>query len=98
MSERSRWVQVCAAETVPELEGRRVVVNGFYVAVFNTEEGFLQAGHRAHPRRALRPAGRRRPGRRGAPSGASGGTRRAAVASTGNWRSACSPTRTATVP
>lgn len=37
----SRWVEVCAAEDVPELEGRRVVVNGFYIAVFNTEEGFF---------------------------------------------------------
>ena len=37
----SRWIEVCAAEDVPWLEGRRVVVNGFYVAVFNTEEGFF---------------------------------------------------------
>ena len=40
----SRWVEVCAAEDVPALEGRRVVVDGFYVAVFNTEEGFMAVG------------------------------------------------------
>lgn len=39
MSE-GNWVEVCAEEDVPHLEGRRVVVNGFYVAVFSTEEGF----------------------------------------------------------
>ena len=47
MSEQSRkqsWVEVCAEEDVPFLEGRRVVVNGFYVAVFNTEEGFFAVG------------------------------------------------------
>ncbi len=37
----SRWVEVCSVEDVPRLEGRRVVVNGFYVAVFNTEAGFF---------------------------------------------------------
>jgi nitrite reductase (NADH) small subunit len=37
----SYWVEVCAAEDVPRLEGRRVVVNGFYLAVFSTEEGFF---------------------------------------------------------
>ena len=37
----SRWVEVCAVEDVPRLEGRRVVVNGFYLAVFNTESGFF---------------------------------------------------------
>lgn len=40
----SRWVEVCAEEDVPRLEGRRVVVNGFYVAIFNTEEGFFAIG------------------------------------------------------
>ena len=40
----SRWIEVCAKEDVPRLEGRRVVVNGFYVAVFNTEEGFFATG------------------------------------------------------
>ena len=34
------WVEVCAADDVPRLEGRRVVVNGFHLAVFNTEHGF----------------------------------------------------------
>jgi nitrite reductase (NADH) small subunit len=40
----SRWIEVCAEEDVPRLEGRRVVVNGFYVAIFNTEEGFFATG------------------------------------------------------
>lgn len=40
----SRWVEVCAVVDVPRLEGRRVVVNGFHVAVFNTEEGFFAVG------------------------------------------------------
>ncbi|MGB3682085.1 MAG: nitrite reductase small subunit NirD [Rubrobacteraceae bacterium] len=40
----ANWVEVCAEEDVPHLEGRRVVVNGFYVAVFNTEEGFYAVG------------------------------------------------------
>ena len=43
MSEQS-WVEVCAENDVPHLEGRRVVINGFYVAVFNTEEGFFATG------------------------------------------------------
>lgn len=43
MSE-ANWVEVCAEDDVPHLEGRRVVVNGFYVAVFNTEEGFYAVG------------------------------------------------------
>ncbi|MGI8650232.1 MAG: nitrite reductase small subunit NirD [Rubrobacter sp.] len=34
------WKKVCMAEDVPLLEGRRVVVDGFYIALFNTEEGF----------------------------------------------------------
>jgi nitrite reductase (NADH) small subunit len=40
----SRWVEVCAEDDIPRLEGRRVVVNGFYVAIFNTEEGFFAIG------------------------------------------------------
>lgn len=40
----SGWVEICTVEDVPRLEGRRVVVNGFYVAVFNTEEGFFAIG------------------------------------------------------
>lgn len=40
----SRWVEVCAADDVPRLEGRRVVVNGFYIAVFHTEQGFFATG------------------------------------------------------
>ena len=40
----SRWVEVCAEEDVPRLEGRRVVVEGFFIGVFNTEEGFYAIG------------------------------------------------------
>lgn len=36
----SKFVEVCAEDDVPHLEGRRVVINGFYVGIFNTEEGF----------------------------------------------------------
>jgi nitrite reductase (NADH) small subunit len=36
----SNYVEVCAEDDVPYLEGRRVVINGFYVGIFNTEEGF----------------------------------------------------------
>lgn len=49
----SRWVEVCAAEDVPRLEGRRVVVGGFFVGVFNTDGGFYAVGdvcpHRGGP-------------------------------------------------
>lgn len=38
------WKRVCKAEDVPLLEGRRVVVDGFHVALFNTEEGFYATG------------------------------------------------------
>lgn len=34
------WTKVCGEEDVPILEGRRVEIEGFYVGVFNTEEGF----------------------------------------------------------
>ncbi len=34
------WRKVCTEEDVPLLEGRRVVVEGFRVALFRTEEGF----------------------------------------------------------
>ena len=40
----SRWVEVCAKDDVPRLEGRRVVIEGFYVGVFNTERGFYAIG------------------------------------------------------
>jgi nitrite reductase (NADH) small subunit len=40
----SNWIEVCAKDDVPHLEGRRVVINGFFVAVFNTEEGFYAIG------------------------------------------------------
>lgn len=43
MSEQ-HWIEVCAEDDVPHLEGRRVVINGFYVGVFNTEEGFYAIG------------------------------------------------------
>jgi nitrite reductase (NADH) small subunit len=36
----SNFVEVCAEDDVPYLEGRRVVINGFYVGIFNTEERF----------------------------------------------------------
>ncbi|WP_119070179.1 nitrite reductase small subunit NirD [Rubrobacter indicoceani] len=38
------WRRVCKTEDIPLLEGRRVVVGGFYVALFNTEEGFYATG------------------------------------------------------
>lgn len=37
---RSNWIKVCAEGDVPLLEGRRIVIGGFRVAVFHTEEGF----------------------------------------------------------
>ncbi len=37
----SNFVEVCAEDDVPYLEGRRVVINGFYVGIFNTEGGVL---------------------------------------------------------
>ncbi len=40
----SNYVEVCAEDDVPYLEGRRVVINGFYVGIFNTEEGFYAIG------------------------------------------------------
>ncbi|QIN79196.1 Rieske 2Fe-2S domain-containing protein [Rubrobacter marinus] len=40
MTDSERWTRVCAEDDVPFLEGRRVEVGGFYVGVFNTEEGF----------------------------------------------------------
>ncbi|MBA3473987.1 MAG: nitrite reductase (NAD(P)H) small subunit [Rubrobacter sp.] len=40
----SNFVEVCAEDDVPHLEGRRVVINGFYVGIFNTEEGFYAIG------------------------------------------------------
>ena len=36
----SRWVKVCAENDVPALEGRRVVIEGYHVAVFRAEDGF----------------------------------------------------------
>jgi len=40
----SNFVEVCAEDDVPYLEGRRVVINGFYVGIFNTEVGFYAIG------------------------------------------------------
>ncbi|MBA2693656.1 MAG: nitrite reductase small subunit NirD [Rubrobacter sp.] len=40
----SAWTEVCRAEDIPFLEGRRVSVDGFHVAVFHTEEGFFAVG------------------------------------------------------
>lgn len=36
----SAWVKVCSEEDVPLLEGRRVIIDGYHLAVFRTEEGF----------------------------------------------------------
>lgn len=36
----SNWIKVCVEGDVPLLEGRRIVVEGFRVALFHTEEGF----------------------------------------------------------
>ena len=38
---QGRWVRVCGQGDIPFLEGRRVDVDGFYIGVFNTEEGFF---------------------------------------------------------
>jgi nitrite reductase (NADH) small subunit len=38
---RGHWVRVCEEDDIPFLEGRRVVVDGFYIGVFNTTEGFF---------------------------------------------------------
>jgi nitrite reductase (NADH) small subunit len=40
----SRWVEVCTEEDVPHLEGRRVVIEGSNLGIFNTEEGFFAIG------------------------------------------------------
>ncbi len=40
----SNWVRVCAVEDVPPFEGRRTQVEGFYMGVFHTEEGFYAIG------------------------------------------------------
>ncbi|HET7478921.1 MAG TPA: nitrite reductase small subunit NirD [Rubrobacteraceae bacterium] len=49
----SRWIEVCATEDIPRLEGRRVVIECFRIGVFNTEEGFFAIGdvcpHRGGP-------------------------------------------------
>jgi nitrite reductase (NADH) small subunit len=37
------WVKACREDDIPFLEGRRVEVEGFYIGVFNTEEGFFAA-------------------------------------------------------
>ncbi len=36
----SCWVKVCAEDDVPFLEGRRVVIEGYHLAVFRAEDGF----------------------------------------------------------
>jgi NAD(P)H-dependent nitrite reductase small subunit len=38
------WVEVCGEEDIPDLEGRRVVIEGYHVGVFNTEDGFFATG------------------------------------------------------
>lgn len=37
------WVEVCGADDVPLLEGRRAVVEGYHIGIFHTEEGFYAA-------------------------------------------------------
>ena len=44
MSSSTCWVEACTVEDVPYIEGRRVVINGFYDGIFNTEEGFYAIG------------------------------------------------------
>lgn len=44
MSGSKEWIEICDTEDIPFLEGRRVVVEGFHVAVFHTEEGFFAIG------------------------------------------------------
>ena len=46
----SRWVRVCAEDDVPLLEGRRVVIESYHLAVFRTEDGF-RALHDVCPHR-----------------------------------------------
>lgn len=38
------WVEVCNVEDVPLLEGRRVVIEGYFVGIFHTEDGFYAIG------------------------------------------------------
>ena len=40
----SNWIKVCTVEDIPLLEGRRTKIEGFYVGVFHTEEGFYAIG------------------------------------------------------
>jgi nitrite reductase (NADH) small subunit len=44
VSDWSNWVGVCATEDIPPFEGRRTKIEGFYVGVFRTEEGFYAIG------------------------------------------------------
>lgn len=34
------WVEACSADDVPFLEGRRVVIDGYFVGIFHAEDGF----------------------------------------------------------
>lgn len=38
------WAEVCGVDDVPPLEGRRVAIEGYYVGIFRTEEGFYAIG------------------------------------------------------
>ena len=40
----SNWVKACAAEDIPPFEGRRIKIEGSYVGVFHTGEGFYAIG------------------------------------------------------
>lgn len=42
--ESGDWKRVCKTDDVPLLEGRRIVVGGLHIALFNTEEGFYAVG------------------------------------------------------
>lgn len=38
------WVEACGVDDVPPLEGRRIVIEGYHVGMFRTEEGFFAIG------------------------------------------------------
>ena len=38
------WIKACGVDDVPKLEGRRIVIEGYYVGIFHTEEGFFATG------------------------------------------------------
>ena len=38
------WIAVCSVDDIPPLEARRVAIEGHYVGIFRTEEGFHAIG------------------------------------------------------